>query len=498
MSKTCHAQSLQLDNQFKLIEQSVKNIYDISEKLRPSVVDMWSKDVTDDYINQFQKIAITIADNTEGAIAVYYRINPELNASGKQGFFWVKSPESGVFQQENSTDILAYDSDDVEHVGWYYIPAKTGNPVWMDPYYNANINIQMISYVVPVYDGDDLVGVVGMDIDFERLIDITESIDIYRSNGAVLLSGSNDEVYYNNCDAFGRKLPDDLCRILNEKNHSDKIIMYNNGKDDYGIHYNTLSNNMKILVYAKKSDINDQAKSTIIFSIIVFIVVFVFDLVIAMRVSRRMTRPIIGITEAAKKYARGEWDAEVVCDTNDELSDLTENISIMARKTKEYIEYINDMAKKDALTGLRNKTDYMLYVGKIKDRMKTGECKFSVVVFDVNNLKTVNDTYGHEKGDELIVLASRKICKFFAHSPIFRIGGDEFVSFVDAGDYDDREEILADFKNSMEQKKGDGKKDNIIIACGMSTYGVDGNSFEELFRIADERMYSNKVELKKI
>lgn len=495
MKKTCSAQALQLNNQFMLVEQSVRNIFDISEEIRPSIEDLKSIEVTNKYIDKFKNIAITIADNTDGAISVYYRINPDINASGLQGFFYVKSPETGFFESTEVTDILEYDVDDVEHVGWYYIPASKGRPVWMEPYYNANIDVQMISYVVPVYDGYKLVGIVGMDVDFERLIKITEDVDIYESSGAVLCSLANSKIYYEHCDAFGGSIPSEVYYRLQEKDSSDSMIFYKNGKDRYGFHYETLDDRMKIIVYAKLSDVYRQARDSIVISAIIFMIVFVLDIFLSIRFSNKITAPIKNISDAAKEYAKGNWDIKIECNTSDEINELSDSITEMAENTKSYIEYIRNMARKDALTGLRNKTDYLMYVDKIKNNAAEGK-QYAVVVLDVNNLKYVNDNLGHEKGDELLVLASKYICKVFAHSPIFRVGGDEFVAIIDSGDYENRKGLVEDFRNYMRLTSKSSDWKDICIACGMATIGEDGSSYEEVFKTADKNMYENKAELK--
>ena len=496
MKQTCAAQALQLDKQFNLVEQSVQNIYDISEKMRPSVDDLDTLEKTNAYINQFQEFAVTIANNTEGAISVYYRVNPDINANGMQGFFYVKSPETGLLEATEMTDILAYDVNDVEHVGWYYIPVWAGKPVWMEPYHNANLSVDMISYVVPIYDGNSLIGVVGMDVDFDRLKDITEDVNIYNSSGAVLSSMDSSQVYYNQCDLFGEQLPSDIYHMIQGAESSEKMISYDINGEKYGIHFETLDNRMKLIVYAKKTDINRQAYSSILVGGIIFAVILAITLFISTRVSRRIVGPIDDITEVAKKYAAGDWDAKVYCDTDDELKVLTDNIAIMAERTKEYIDYIKDMAKKDALTGLGNKTGYLMYIDKINNEYIGTDRGFAVIVFDVNNLKYVNDNLGHEKGDELVVAASKVICKFFPHSPVFRVGGDEFVAIVDADDYENRDELIGEFQKHMQRTKNSEDWTEVSIACGMGAYRVDGESYDEIFSVADQRMYKNKTDLK--
>lgn len=496
MSKSCSSLALELNDQFKLVEQSVSNLYDISEQFRPDIEQLKDQKTVDNYLKQFKSAAITIADNTEGALAIYFRMNPDLTNSGTSGFFYVKSNTTGKFENSEITDLLAYEVDDIEHVGWYYAPVWAGKAVWQEPYYNANINVEMISYVVPIYDRSNLVGVVGIDIDFNQIKAIAEDLNIYDSCGAVLCSMTNSAIYYNNCDLFGEAIPSDLYTALLGKESSEDIFTYKVKEEKYGLYFKTLNNRMKLLIYANVNDIYSQERVTIFISIVVFLIVFGITFLLALNVSNRIVKPITDITEATKKYADGQWDVKVSCDTEDELQLLTENISIMADKTKEYIDYIQDMANKDALTRLRNKTAYMLYVDRIKQDYLPIEKSFSVVVFDVNNLKKVNDEYGHEKGDELIVSASKIICKYFSHSPVFRIGGDEFVSIVDGADYDNRNDIIAEFQNYMRLSKGSKNIMDVCVACGIADYGEDGTSFEAVFAVADQRMYDNKVDLK--
>lgn len=496
IQKTCAAQTLQLNNQLSLVEQSVKVIYDISEQLRPSFEEMKSPEVTNSYIDQFRKMAISIAKNTDGAIAIYYRINPEMNLNGTQGFFYVKSPDKGIFEASENTDLFKYDSDDIEHVGWYYIPVSKGKPVWMAPYYNANINVWMISYVVPVFEGSNLLGVVGMDIDFERLISIAERVDIYKSSGGILCNLEQGEIYYTRCNDFGNVIPDKIYSILQNESKSSKIIHCKVGDDSYAFHYQTLNNGMKLIVYAEINDINSHETFSILTGAAIFALVFLIDIIFAIKFSKRLTNPIKNITLAAKEYAAGKWETKVQCDSEDELKELTDSISLMAENTRNYINYINDMAQKDSLTELKNKTAYMMYLNKINLEYIPAHKPFAIIIFDLNNLKHVNDTIGHEQGDELIVLASKFICKMFAHSPVFRIGGDEFISILDSADYDKRNELEEEFNYYMSLTKNSNNWKDVCIACGMSTFMEDGQTFDEIFKTADRRMYENKILLK--
>ncbi len=112
----------------------------------------------------------------------------------------------------------------------------------------------------------------------------------------------------------------------------------------------------------------------------------------------------------------------------------------------------------------------------------------------MNDLKTTNDTKGHEAGDLLIREACQMICRQFKHSPVFRIGGDEFVAFLEGSDYANRKILLAGFEDQVEANLRAGRA---VVSSGMAVfrYGHD-KCFRRVFERADQRMYDRKGLLK--
>ena len=117
---------------------------------------------------------------------------------------------------------------------------------------------------------------------------------------------------------------------------------------------------------------------------------------------------------------------------------------------------------------------------------------FAIVILDVNDLKKVNDTAGHKAGDQYLRDACRIICGIFKHSPIFRIGGDEFVAVIQGADYECIEELIGKMKDHNTKAIHTG---GIVIACGMSKYDGDAG-VAHVFDRADHNMYENKSDLK--
>ncbi len=168
-------------------------------------------------------------------------------------------------------------------------------------------------------------------------------------------------------------------------------------------------------------------------------------------------------------------------------------------QVKRDMEYENNLtaakiqANRDELTGVKNKHAYAELEESLNKLIADKEpVNFAVTVFDVNNLKAVNDTEGHQAGDQLLKDACRTICHIFAHSPVFRVGGDEFVVISRGNDYEEIEILLAKLNKINRDNASNG---GIIIASGMSKFDHDEN-VAKVFERADAAMYENKKKLK--
>ena len=169
------------------------------------------------------------------------------------------------------------------------------------------------------------------------------------------------------------------------------------------------------------------------------------------------------------------------------------------RQEKEYARNLSvarKMATVDSLTGVKNKHAYVQWEEKINASIAKGEQgPFAVVVCDVNNLKAVNDLYGHKEGDNYIKKACSRICGIFSHSPVFRIGGDEFVAILSGEDYTWRKTLMEQVSAVPE----DPSKARIgeTIAAGMAEYRRDRHaSLLSVFEEADKAMYDRKQQMK--
>lgn len=156
-------------------------------------------------------------------------------------------------------------------------------------------------------------------------------------------------------------------------------------------------------------------------------------------------------------------------------------------------------AFRDALTGVGNKAAYVAETRRLDDEITAGTAEFAVVMADVNNLKLINDKYGHKAGDSYLNGCCHIICEIYKHSPIFRIGGDEFAVVLKGEDYRNRHSLLEQANAAFAEAYGNTDMEpyrRYSASLGMGEYSARDNIVELVFKRADKAMYANKQKFK--
>ncbi len=191
--------------------------------------------------------------------------------------------------------------------------------------------------------------------------------------------------------------------------------------------------------------------------------------------------------------------AEMIYELESYMRNLTKTQHDLHDSQKKALE-MSELAIKDTLTGIRNKTGYDKEVQKIKWEMAGGLKKIGVAMIDLNFLKKINDTFGHEKGNIAIISLCKIVCHIFEHSPVFRIGGDEFVVILKGQDLEHIDELIAEFYAQIARIQSDSTLEywgKTSAAIGYSLYDPEkDSSYENIFKRADAEMYKAKKEMK--
>lgn len=162
-----------------------------------------------------------------------------------------------------------------------------------------------------------------------------------------------------------------------------------------------------------------------------------------------------------------------------------------------YADLYKQMANTDTLTELNNRNAFILDQGKLNEMIRNNY-RIGIAMFDVNDLKHINDTYGHDQGDILIKAAASIIDKSFGeYGKCYRVGGDEFIAVIvneEAKEIYDK--AISDFiKNISVYNKKKDTKHTIQIAYGF--YHSDNEFIDQMWQKADELMYEKKRQMKK-
>ena len=248
----------------------------------------------------------------------------------------------------------------------------------------------MISYVVPLYHEEKFVCIIGMDFDYAVFAERVHEIKIYEYGFAHLQFDGT--VVCDHDNTSGQEAKDNSKYLRASKE---------------------LKNGMTLVLSASYDDIR-QIRYEIGFKILLVVLILsAFFTIMAIFVIKKVVAPLKKIADASVKLSNGDYNVQFVHSNISEIQLLNMSFENMAMRLYEREKELHFSANSDSLTGLRNTTAYKNWVTDFDKEIKNGNAYFAVVVFDLNNLKETNDTYGHALGDKMIAAAAKVISVVF-------------------------------------------------------------------------------------
>ena len=181
--------------------------------------------------------------------------------------------------------------------------------------------------------------------------------------------------------------------------------------------------------------------------------------------------------------------------SSDEMEALSEKIHATQQELECYLRYVHAQAYTDSLTRVGNTNAYQEELLRLDEQIRSGAASFCAVVLDIDNLKTVNDRFGHACGDRIIRGAAQVIADVFGAERTFRIGGDEFLAIPLNMSEEKANAEWEKLQNGVDafNNAPDHPAAQLAMSMGAAAYrpGVD-SCFQEVFVRADEVMYENK------
>lgn len=450
-----------------------------------------------DHVTQARFLFHSIAYNSMNALTYYYYINPEITKT-EPGFLFVR-PGLADYQEYPTIDILAFSSDDIANVGWYYETLDRGRPSWINPYYDAGLDKTVTSYIAPIYKAGTFVGMTGMDVSYDSLVEKVRNLDIYQTGYAFLTDEYGKIIYHPTLDA-GTMLSEVNTELKANKDYltanedSSALINYSFNGVKKRAAWRTLSNGLRLFVSAPVLEIEAVWQALIVQIVVTAVALIALFAILTTVIIRRVTDPLKKLTEASEQITEGNYDVELPSEGRDEVGTLTRSFRHLTEHLKSYVSDLNSKAYKDGLTSVKNKAAMNIYVEQINELPLT-ERKYAVLLFDCNNLKDINDDYGHDKGDIYLRTACSVVCRSFPRSPVFRMGGDEFVAILQGEAYEEKENLILQYRESVNAVNQKAKKpwERANLAMGSAVYDMlNDNEFADVLKRADEEMYEEK------
>ena len=336
----------------------------------------------------------------------------------------------------------------------------------------------------------------GIEIDYSTMAEQVESIKLY-DNGYAFLNDDDGNIFYHPYIDVATLSEDELPKIPDGLVSDSTFFGYNyNGIDKRAV-WLPLSNGMRLTVSVPTDETDGDWQRLIQEILIVSIIALLALSAFTLFYTSRITKPLEELTRAAEQADRGNYDFALEYDGDDEVGRLTRTFKRMASHVKNHIDDLSERVYVDALTSVKNKGAFADDIEVLQKQMDedAANIAYAVGVFDCDNLKQINDRYGHEKGDIYLKTACNLICRVFQHSPVYRIGGDEFSVIMQGDDLQNRDELVRRFDELSAEKCASALNswDEVRVTMGMAVYDQQiDHSVIDTVRRADKTMYANK------
>lgn len=338
--------TIELNGWIACIEQSVDTLSDYVVNEMDFDAFFRDKTYADKFTEQVQSILEDFAVHTDGAITAYIRYNPEYS-NPTSGYFLMRNSLAEDFYTVEPTDFSMYEPTDYAHVGWYYLPVENKAPLWMSPYLNENVNVYMISYVVPIYAEDGTsIGIIGMDIDFNQVTKIVDSVSIY-DTGYAFLTDAKGEIMHHKDLGLGQNLGElggttgNVASKIAAGEGESSLLEYTYNNTRKQLVYTSLNNGMKFVLTAPDEEIRATTNTLVVKASMGGLAAILFSLVVGLVISFLIAKPITALTKVIDKTARFDFtptqNSRLLRRYKDEIGQMATKVHEMRKSLREMV-----------------------------------------------------------------------------------------------------------------------------------------------------------------
>jgi diguanylate cyclase (GGDEF)-like protein len=258
---------------------------------------------------------------------------------------------------------------------------------------------------------------------------------------------------------------------------------------------------------ALRGRIDDVGRRSLLWLLLLSAALAVIAIVAAVVVQRLLVQPIQVLGDAARQIESGNFTSPVpVSKRQDELGDLIRTFGRMRESVARHDRDIRRVAYSDALTGLSNRLAFRESLDQRLRALQGAGRQLALVFADLDDFKRVNDTLGHEAGDEVLLQVATRIDRAVqairgADAMVARFGGDEFVVLLQAADNEpegDVRRMVTRLAETLVRELGEpmllhGRQVFLGSSVGVALFPDDASSASLLMKNGDIAMYQAKV-----
>ncbi len=396
----------------------------------------------------------------------------------------------------------------------WYVQLDDNDSILTTPYIDNLTGGYTISYIQKVYDGDALIGYVGIDMTMDALTSYLESIEssftqtkdelgiflninlvnpqlIYISNDYNTQYFMKDYSDYADLDSQNN-LAGDGFKFLVDNYRPDETIPLQIFNHEYLVSFSQIDSTpwSVVILYDNTNLINVQTLSLLVIGAIMLLVIIV-SLILSKSIGRTLA-PINNIVDTIEQIKNGNYDVNVEISENNEIKHIGDAINIMSKEIKKQMDLVYQNYAYDSLTGLKNRNASR---EEIDRHILIGNSKVAVCLMQVDNLKNINVTKGQIIGDNFIRAIANELRNIVrTKDMLFSNGGDEFIFVIDNFTTldvveDELNRILIRFKDPLVVNN---IKIEVKFFVGVSVYPNDGNVLDELIKKCDMAIFNAK------
>ncbi len=474
----------------------------------------------------------TLEQKLWSASGLFMDVNYYVYFGGKDGQFvgvnriakdnvelYLRKPDTSLRQVyqvakiDDRSKLLRTDQFDPRNRPWYQSSMNSERPVWSKIYSNYLTHVPTITLAKAVFKEDhEFIGVIATDVTLNELSRFLRKLEVDQNSVAYIvdedgyivatsgleLPEKNERDFPERMLAREMKTPliGETARQLNDKEFpasqtqhmqtsvgAVEVAVSRLGRKQ-GLNWTTV-------VVVPRADFMSGINKGFMQSIAIAIACIIFALTIGLAIVERVIRDIRKLTAAVKRFGDGEPLTDLKIQRTDEIGILAQTFSEMENKLR--FDRLTQVANREYLFSQIN---YLQKQAKMKARDFDG---FTLLFIDLDRFKLVNDSYGHDAGDQvLVIIAARLRAAVRDTDEVARYGGDEFVLLLKETKSSIDINIMVEKIISLVEKPI--ALDNVIVSVGASigwaSFPDDGDDYVRLIKVADSRMYHKKRDRK--